>query len=142
MILRFTQFAEAINEAAIPVYRGSSIQPEKNIKGTAIMSELANALEQVKSGQISWVSVVAGIPTQGKRAPEYLKDVFASAGVHSSEDMYDDRGQEKNIFVDSEFVVKGLNPEKGTIIAMPYSLRRKGIEIEIDPTDVIEIFYK
>ena len=45
MILRFTQFAEAINEAAIPVYRGSSIQPEKNIKGTAIMSELANALD-------------------------------------------------------------------------------------------------
>jgi len=142
MVLRFTQFAERINEGAIPIYRGTSFQPERNIKGTSIMSELKAALEQIKMGQISEVSVVAGIPTQGKRAPEYLKDVFAAAGVNSPEDMYDARGQERNIFVDSEFIVKGLNPEKGTIIGTPYSLRRKGIEIEIDPMDVQEIFYK
>ena len=142
MILKFSQFSESLKESGIPVYRGSSVQSEKTVKSNGVMEEIKDALEKMKSGQISEISVVAEIPTYGKRAPAYIKDIFAEAGIESSDDMYDERGEERNIFVDSEFIVKGIDPEKGSIIATPYSLRKKGIEIEIDPNDIIEIFYR
>lgn len=142
MILRFDQFKGSINEAAIPVYRGGSFDPEKKIKSSSIMDELSKAISDKGNGLISEISIVAEIPTQGKRAPEYLKDVFAKAGIKSGEDMYDERGGEKSVFVDSEFVVQSLDKENGTIRAIPYSMKRKGIEIDIEPSQVIEIFYK
>lgn len=142
MILRFEQFKGELNEAAIPVYRGSSFQPEKKIKSTSVMEEISKGILDMKNGLIKEISVVAEIPTQGKRAPEYLKSVFADAGIKSGDDMYDASGREKSVFVDSEFIVKSVDKEMGTIRAIPYSMKRKGIEIDIEPSQVIEIFYK
>jgi hypothetical protein len=160
-ILRFLQF---VNEAyvppsgttGIPVYRGTSFKAEKYIKRGMILPELQDFLGQTMSGDLKSLTVVAEIPTQGKNTPQYIKDLYAEIGHTSSpedNDMYDEetdtyvgkRGRnmdepEVNIFVDSEFVVKDIDMDKGVIIGVPFSLRHKNILVEIDPDKVDEIF--
>jgi hypothetical protein len=53
---------------------------------------------------------------------------------------YEDK--ERNIFFDSEFVVKEVDMTKGVIIGIPYSLKKKNILVEIDPENVDEVFIK
>jgi hypothetical protein len=161
-ILKFDQF---INEAyvepsgttGVPVYRGSSFKAERYIKRGMLLPELQDLLGQVMSGALKSLTVLAEIPTQGKNAPQYIKDIYAEMGYVESpeEDKYDpetdtymgkrDKREdepEMNIFVDSEFVVKDIDMAKGLIIGSPYSLRHKGILVEIDPEKVDEIFIK
>ena len=47
-----------------------------------------------------------------------------------------------NIFVDSEFIVSDVDMEKGVLIVEPFSLRGKGIMVEINPDHVEEVFVK
>lgn len=159
-ILKFDQF---VNEAyvppsgttGVPVYRGTSFKPEKYIKRGMLLPELQDLLGQVMSGSLKSLTVVAEIPTQGKNVPEYIKDIYKEMGYFddTEDDMYDpetdtytgkryrrEDDPEMNIFVDSEFLVKDIDMTKGVIIGSPYSLRHKGIMVEIDPEKVDEIF--
>lgn len=158
-ILRFLEFLnESVYNVGIPLYRGSSFQPERTIKRNQFIGELQDLLSQVANGTLSEVTVVAEIPTQGKNAPQYLKDIYSEMGYDPSkdtEDMYDpetdvymgDRSRtadepSKNIFVDSEFLVKDVDQTRGVIMAVPYSLRRKNVIVELTPDMIDEAFIK
>jgi hypothetical protein len=156
-ILRFEQFNESLqpmNESGIPVYVGTGVNPEKTIKRNTLILELMGLINEVNAGKLSEVSILADVPTQGRNAPQYLKDIYAEAGtgnVSDEDDMYDpetdvytgDRNPaDKSIFVDSEFIVKDVNIETNMIIATPYSLKAKGTLVEIHPDVVEEVFIK
>ena len=158
-ILRFEDFLnESVYNVGIPLYRGSSFQPERTIKRNKFIGELQDFLTQVSNGTLSEITVVAEIPTQGKNAPQYLKDIYAEMGYDPSkdqDDMYDpetdvymgDRSRtsdepSRNIFVDSEFVVKDVDQTKGVIIAVPYSLKRKNVMVELTPDMIDEAYVK
>ncbi|NBU97458.1 MAG: hypothetical protein EBS19_04435, partial [Spirochaetia bacterium] len=151
-----------LNESAynvgIPLYRGTSFQPERTIKRNKFIGELQDFLTQIANGTLSEISVVAEIPTQGKNAPQYLKDIYAEMGYDPSkqqEDKYDpetdvyvgDRSKtadepSRNIFVDSEFIVKDVDQTRGVIIAVPYSLKRKNVIVELTPDMIDEAYVK
>jgi len=158
-ILRFLEFLnESVYNVGIPLYRGSSFQPERTIKRNQFIGVLQDLLSQVANGTLSEITVVAEIPTQGKNAPQYLKDIYSEMGYDPSkdqEDMYDpetdvymgDRSRtadepSKNIFVDSEFLVKDVDQTRGVIMAVPYSLRRKNVVVELTPDMIDEAFIK
>ena len=80
-ILRFQDFLnESVYNVGIPLYRGSSFQPERTIKRNKFIGELQDFLTQVANGTLSEITVVAEIPSQGKNAPQYLKDIYAEMG--------------------------------------------------------------
>lgn len=160
-ILSFDSFLneshfEGVNESGIPLYRGTVFTPERVLKRNKLLREIQDLLGQVAEGYIDEVSVLAEIPTQGKNAPQYLKDIYAEMGMSGEEDddsMYDpetdvytgsrDKHPDEtgtNVFVDSEFIVKDVDMTKGVILATPHSLKRKGIIVEIDPELVDEVF--
>lgn len=158
-ILRFQDFLnESVYNVGIPLYRGSSFQPERTIKRNKFIGELQDFLTQVANGTLSEITVVAEIPSQGKNAPQYLKDIYAEMGYDPSgdqDDMYDpetdvymgDRSRtadepSRNIFVDSEFIVKDVDQTRGVIIAVPYSLKRKNITVELTPDMIDEAYVK
>ncbi len=159
LILRFQEFInESVYNVGVPIYRGSSFQPEKTIKRNKFIGELKSYLSQVANGTLSQITIVAEIPTQGKNMPSYLKDIYSEMGYDPSgerEDMYDpetdvymgDRSRtadepESNVFVDSEFIVKDVDESRGVIIATPYSLRKRDIIVEITPDMVDEAHIK
>ena len=164
-ILRFAQFineSNSVNESGIPLYRGADFNPERTIKRNRLLAELQDLLGQVMSGDISELTVLADIPTQGKNAPQYIKDIYAEMGIEGYgeeeetdelvDDVYDPEtdtykkadyeDKERNIFFDSEFIVKEVDMTKGVIIGIPYSLKKKNILVEIDPENVDEVFIK
>ncbi len=158
-ILRFVDFLnESVYNVGIPLYRGSSFQPERTIKRNKFIGELQDFLTQVANGTLSEITVIAEIPTQGKNAPQYLKDIYAEMGYDPSEDqedMYDPETDvymgnrsrtadepSRNIYVDSEFIVKDVDQTKGVIIAVPYSLKRKNVTVELTPDMIDEAYVK
>jgi hypothetical protein len=164
-ILRFAQFineSNSVNESGIPLYRGTDFNPERTIKRNRLLAEVQDLLGQVMSGDLTEVTVLADIPTQGKNAPQYIKDIYAEMGMEGygedeeTEDLADDvydpetdtykkvdyEDKERNIFFDSEFIVKEVDMTKGVIIGIPYSLKKKNILVEIDPENVDEVFIK
>jgi len=172
-ILRFAQFVNesnsSLNESGIPLYRGTSFNPERTLKRNKLLGELQDLLGQVMTGSISELTVLADIPSQGKNAPQYVKDMYAEMGISGYEkakeegdeiegeeedDTYDPETgtytkakysveePERNIFVDSEFIVKDIDMTKGVILGIPYSLKRKNIVVELDPEAIDEVFIK
>jgi|688.fasta_scaffold724122_2 hypothetical protein len=164
-ILRFIDFVNesySVNESGVPLYRGTNFDPERTIKRNRLLPELQDILAQVMSGDLSEVTVLADIPTQGKNAPQYIKDIYAEMGMKSPDEEVDDSGDdiydpetdtytrrsgmgddtERNIFVDSEFLVKDIDMTKGVIIGIPYSLRKKNVMVELDPETIDEVFVK
>jgi len=142
-ILRFQEFLnESVYSVGVPVYRGNSLDPEVTIKRNRVVSEIQTYLSQVASGNLSEVTVVADIPLHGRNMPSYLKDVYSEVGYDPSKDKGIGDEPSKNVFVDSEFLVKDVDEAKGVIIATPYSMRRKQIMIEITPEIIEEIFIK
>jgi len=158
-ILRFLEFLnESVYNVGIPIFRGTSTQPERSVKRNKFISELQSFLSQVANGTLTEITVVAEIPTQGKGAPAYLKDIYADMGDDPSkddEDMYDPETDvymgnrnrsadepSRNIFVDSEFIVKDVDEARGIIMAVPYSLKRKNVIVELTPDMIDECFIK
>ena len=161
--MRILKFLDFINEQSVyntgvPLFRGTSFEPERTIKRNKLISELKSLLTQVMNGTLSEITLVAEIPSQGKNAPQYLKDIYSEMGYDPSrdnEDQYDEEndtylgnrnrtGDEPstNIFVDSEFLVKDVDEARNVIIAVPYSLKRKNVLVEITPEMVDEAFIK
>jgi len=158
-ILRFEQFLnESTYNVGIPLYRGSSFQPERTIKRNKFIGELKDLLSQVANGTLSEITVIAEIPAQGKNAPQYLKDIYSEVGYDPSKEMEDEYDPEtdvymgdrsrtadeptRNIFIDSEFLVKDVDETRGVIIAVPYSLKRKNVMVELTPDIIDEAFIK
>ncbi len=164
-LLRYREFLNesALNESGIPLYRGAVFTPEKNIKRNKLLPEIQDLLGQVMSGELKEVTVVADLPAQGKNAPQYLKDIYSEMGIDiekmgedDDDDSYDPETDvymgkrdsvdepKRNIFVDSEFLIRNVDMEKGVILGTPYSLRIKkpDIVVEIHPDLVYEVFVK
>lgn len=156
-------------EAAIPVYNELDMQNQATAEPdfTAKYSELIDVLEDFlakkKAGEISEVTVIADVPTQGKGAPDYVQDIIRQERERVASKMraqgYDpevddidiDRfGDKRNIYFDSEFVVDSVKRDEfdrsgGVIIGIPYSFYKKGDMTKkamIDPLKVDEVFYK
>jgi hypothetical protein len=158
-ILRFSDFIneQSVYNVGVPIFKGTAINPEKTVKRNKLLPELQGYLSQIMSGDLTEVTLVAEIPSQGKNAPQYLKDIYSEMGYDPSkeEDMYDEENDTflgnrdrtgddpiNNIFVDSEFIVKDVDMDRNIILATPYSMKRKGIIIEIEPAMVDEVFIK
>jgi hypothetical protein len=158
-ILRFIQFvneSNSINESGIPLYRGTDFNSERTIKRNRLLPELQDLLGQVMTGDLEEVTLIAEIPSQGKNAPQYIKDLYAEMGMRAKPtevepeegdefaDRFEDEDEdmESNIFVDSEFIVKEVDMVKGVILGIPYSMKNKNVVIEIDPDNVDEVFIK
>ncbi len=160
-ILNFESFlneSNSLNESGIPLYRGAVFTPERVIKRNKLLMDLQDLLSQVAQGSLKEVTVLAEIPTQGKNAPQYLKDIYAQMGISKEEEdesMYDPETdvymgsrdkhpdeEEGSVFVDSEFVVKDVDMTKGVILATPYSLRKEGVIVELDVETIDEVFIK
>jgi hypothetical protein len=161
--MRILKFLDFINEQSVyntgvPLYRGTSFEPERTIKRNQLISELKSLLTQVMNGTLSEITLVAEIPSQGKNAPQYLKDIYSEMGYNPGRDTEDEYDEENdtylgnrdrtgdepstNIFVDSEFLVKDVDEARNVIIAVPYSLKNKNILVEITPEMVDEAFIK
>jgi hypothetical protein len=142
-ILRFTEYLnESVYAVGVPVYRGNSFDPEVTIKRNRVLDELQKYLSQVASGTLTEVTLVADIPLHGKNMPSFVRDVYAEAGFDPTKERELGGEPSKNVFVDSEFLVKDVDLAKGVVIATPYSLRRKEIMVEIAPEIIEEIFVK
>ena len=113
-------------------------------------------------GEIQEVLVIAEVPTQGKGAPDYIKDIIAQereriARKYKAQrgiDIDDDRegdfdfdvdrfGNQRSIFFDSEVIVDRIDVIDGKeyIIGIPVSLKDKGFEAKIAPIKVEEIYF-
>jgi hypothetical protein len=142
-ILRFEDFLnESVYNVGVPVYRGTNFEPEMNIKRNRVIPEIQNFLSQIASGSLTELTVIAEIPSQGKNITPYLKDVYSELGYDPSKDKGIGDEPSKNVFVDSEFLVKDVDVEKGIIIATPYSLRKKDVLVELTQEIIEEIFVK
>jgi hypothetical protein len=159
-ILKFSEFLneQSVYNTGVPLYRGTSFEPERTIKRNKLIPELKDLLTQVMNGSLSEITLVAEIPTQGKNAPQYLKDIYAKMGYNPNRDTEDEYDEENdtylgnrdrnaddpstNIFVDSEFLVKDIDETRNVIIAIPYSLKRKNVLVELTPEMVDEAFIK
>lgn len=153
-LLEYDSYDEGSNlsEATIPVYdelkyiKNVNAKPEMNISDTQIISTVEELLSRVESGEIEKVSVIADIPSQGKNAPQYIRDLMAKErqrlGTKYSRypeetpeggriekrkteagDSFSEYTGEINVFVDSEFVVQGVIQEdnQGYVLAIPVS---------------------
>jgi hypothetical protein len=161
--MRILNFYDFINEQSVynngvPLYRGTSFEPERTIKRNKLISELRSLLTQVMNGTLSEITLFAEIPSQGKDIPQYLRDIYSEMGYDPSRDTEDQYDEEtdvymgrrdrsidepsKNVFVDSEFLVKDVDEAKNVIIAVPYSLKNKNVLVELTPEMVEEAFIK
>ena len=178
-LLEFESFSNflLINEndikGGIPVYnedifmKTNNAKPAMMVKSTELVSTLTRLLEDQENGDIEKIIVIAEIPTQGKNAPQYVKDDVAAERDRMAKRKYAlygsrieraDRPEEEeytdaiNIFVDSEFIVKGVVNKLGKdyVIAIPESKSRKAeasasnmeyYTVYIDPKQVDEVFF-
>ena len=160
-------------KVGIPIYnenifmQSNNAKPAMIVKAPELISTLTRLLEDQEKGDIAKVIIVAEIPTQGKNAPEYVKkdvqierDRMAKRkfALYGSRVERADRPEEEdytdaiNIFVDSEFIVKGVINKLGKdyIIAIPDSKKRKAessqsemeyYTVYIEPKQVDEVFF-
>lgn len=166
-------FGSSINESGIiPVYnevefrKNMSASPEIELQYSKVIPKIKELLSQQESGIIQSINIIAEVPTQGKNAPSYVKDVIDRERERIIRNYKEDKGKtiddetkmddfdfdvdrfgnQRTVFFDSEFVVVGVeeNPDKkggGFIIGVPVSLQDKGYKVKIAPLNVDEIHY-
>jgi hypothetical protein len=173
-LLEFESF-DPINEASfVPIYnnqlyiKNPSIDPESRHQASAVVSAVKSLMDRMEDGEISKISVIADVPTQGKRAPLYIKDTIESEKRRIAGQMAREKGKEitdpealdfdrygnkRNFFFDSEFIVDGVIEGTGGkkyVIGIPESLyskatrdeeSRKYYSVEISPEQIEEIYY-
>jgi hypothetical protein len=167
----FEDYSAGVSEStysAIPVFnelefeKNINVKPEMNVKYSEVAATLRDLLKKKEMGEIQEVLVIAEIPTQGKGAPDYIKDIIAQereriARKYKAQrgiDIDDDRegdfdfdvdrfGNQRSIFFDSEFIVDRIDIIDGKeyIIGIPVSLKDKGYEAKIAPIKVEEIYF-
>ena len=167
----FEDYSAGVSEStysAIPVFnefefkKNINVKPEMNVKYSEVAATLRDLLKKKEMGEIQEVLVIAEIPTQGKGAPDYIKDIIAQEreriarkykaqrGIDIDDDKEGDFdfdvdrfGNQRSIFFDSEFIVDRIDiiDGKGYIIGIPVSLKDKGYEAKIAPIKVEEIYF-
>lgn len=172
-LLEYESYENPVNEGAIPVYdeaefvKNTKSKPEMEIKWTQIPATVEGLLNKVESGELSSVTVIADLPTQGKNAPAYVRDLMAKErermaqrqqALHGSRIERADRPEEEeyrdeiNVFVDSEYTIEGVVREVGKdyLIGVPASFVNKVkrepslkdyYTVKISPDQVIEIYF-
>lgn len=167
----FEEYSLEVSEStysAIPVYneiefeKNINVKPEMNIKYSEVAATLKDLLKKKELGEITQVVVIAEVPTQGKGAPDYVKDIIAqereriARKVKSQRgiDIDDEKGEEfdfdvdrfgnqRTIYFDSEFIVDRIDVIDGKefVIGIPVSLKEKGYEAKIAPIKIEEIYF-
>lgn len=175
-ILEFDSYSpieEAEVKAGVPVYndeefsRNTSARPAMIIKVPEIKSVINKFIEDQEKKKIEKIVVLAEIPSQGKNAPKYVLDdaaaererqiqrktaMYGSRTERSDRPEDDEQTDAINIFVDSEFIVKGVINKLGKdyILAIPESKKKKAesskemmdyYTVEIEPRQIFEIFF-
>ena len=172
-LLEYESYENPVNEGAIPVYdeaefvKNTKSKPEMEIKWTQIPAVIEGFLAKVEAGELASVNVIADIPTQGKNAPEYVRDLMTKErsrmaqrqqAIHGSRIERADRPEDEeyrdeiNVFVDSEYTVEGVVKEDGKdyLIAVPASFVNKVkrepslkdyYTVKIAPQQIIEIYF-
>lgn len=172
-LLEYESYESPVNEGAIPVYnedefvKNTKSKPDMEIKWTQIPAVVEGLLNKVESGEIKAVTVVADVPTQGKNAPEYVRDLMTKErermakrqqALYGSRIERADRPEEEeyrdeiNVFVDSEYTIEGVVREVGKdyLIGIPASFvgkvqREPSLKeyytVKIAPQQVIEIYF-
>jgi hypothetical protein len=172
-LLEYESYENPVNEGAIPVYdeaefvKNTKSKPEMEIKWTQIPATVEGLLNKVETGELSSVTVIADLPTQGKNAPEYVRDLMTKErermaqrqqALHGSRIERADRPEEEeyrdeiNVFVDSEYTIEGVVREVGKdyLIGVPASFVNKVkrepslkdyYTVKISPDQVIEIYF-
>ena len=161
-----------LNEGAIPVYdedkfvKDTKAKPEMEIKYTQIPAVVEGLLSKIESGELSRVAVIADVPTQGKNAPQYVRDLMDKerermskrqqalygSRIERSDRPEDDYRDEINVFVDSEYIIEGVVREVGNdyLIGIPNSFvnavkrepsKKDYYTVKISPDQVIEIYF-
>ena len=141
-----------LNEGAIPVYnetlfiKNTHVKPDMEISDKQVPAVIEGLLDRVERGEIEKVAVIADIPTQGKNAPQYVRDVMAKErkrlGVKYTRNpeefpeggrmekrrmedgnTFDEYTGEINVFIDSEYVIQSVTREVGRdyLIGIPIS---------------------
>jgi|LauGreDrversion4_2_1035121.scaffolds.fasta_scaffold79838_3 hypothetical protein len=172
-LLEYESYENPITEGAIPVYdedefvKNTKSKPDMEIKWTQIPAVVEGLLNKVENGELQTVTVVADIPTQGKNAPAYVRDLMTKErermaqrqqAIHGSRIERSDRPEEEeyrdeiNVFVDSEYTIEGVVREVGKdyLIGIPASFVNKVkrepslkeyYTVKITPQQIIEIYY-
>ena len=175
-LLEFDSYSpmdEAEVKAGVPVYnedefnKNTSAKPAMVVKVPEIISVLNKFIADQESGEIEKIVVLAEIPSQGKNAPKYVLDdaaaererqiqrktaIYGSRTERSDTPEDDEQTDAINIFVDSEFIVKGVINKLGKdyILGIPGSKKKKAesskemmdyYTVEIEPRQVFEIFF-
>jgi hypothetical protein len=153
---------EKVNESSIPVYNEETFiknvhaKPEMEIAPKQVCAVIEGLLDKVEAGEIERISVIADVPTQGKNAPQYVRDLMAKERMRLGKrytaapdtapegsriekrrtetgETYDEFTGEINVFVDSEFVIQSVVREAGRdyVIGIPVSYVRK---VESNPS--------
>jgi hypothetical protein len=166
----YEEFSKSIYEGVTPVYdeakfkKNVNVKPEMELKYSEVIPKLRDMLAQKEAGQIESITVIAEVPTQGKGAPDYVKDIIAGererlarqykstigksldTDVNADEFDFDLNrfGDKRTIFFDSEFIVDRIETIDGTdyVIGIPASLKDKGYEAKILPIKVEEIYFE
>jgi hypothetical protein len=141
-----------LNEGAIPVYnetlfiKNVQVKPDMEISDKQIPAVIEGLLDKVERGEIEKVAVIANIPTQGKSAPQYIRDVMAKERARLGKkytlepklmpeggrlekrrtetgETYPEYTAEINVFIDSEYVIQSVLREVGRdyLIGIPIS---------------------
>jgi hypothetical protein len=167
----FEDYSAEVSEStysAIPVFnelefrKNINTKPEMNVKYSEVAATLKDLLKKKEMGGIEEIVVIAEVPTQGKGAPDYVKDIIAQERERIARkikaqrgiDIDDDRegdfdfdvdrfGNQRTIYFDSEFIVDRVETIDGKeyVIGIPVSLKGKGYEAKIAPIKIEEIYF-
>ena len=172
-LLEYESYEDQIIEGAVPVYdediffKNAKSKPEMEIGFKQIPSVVEGLLSKVETGELSSVTVTADLPTQGKNAPAYVRDIMTKERERMTQmqrDIYGsrieraDRPEEEedkndiNIFIDSEYIIEGVVREIGEdyLIGIPASFVKKikrepslknYYTVKIFPEQIIEIYF-
>lgn len=174
-LLEFEAFDPLYEASLIPVYnsvdfeRNPSGRPESSHRANEVVPVIEDLIGRMEIGDVSKITVIADIPSQGKRAPQYARDVIEMEKRRIAQRMAKERGKEitnpeelefdrygnkRDIFLDSEFVVDGVIQKPGSsdcVIGIPMSFYSKAIKdeasrkyysVEIHPDQIEEIYYR
>jgi hypothetical protein len=176
-MINLLEFDNFLNEADIPIFDDDDYseslnpKPKKTVKSTKLIEEVEILLSKVQAEEYDAVHVIAEIPTRGKRAPEYVKELIEEDRIrrerretllYGSRRTAEDRAigpdgkpdiPDINIFIDSEFKVDRIEKDEegeSYIIGFPLSYLKKidrnpklkeKYFAKIYPQDVIDVTY-
>jgi hypothetical protein len=174
-LFEFDSFGyEQVKESAIPIYDDSIFAKSPkaakvdSVQSTEVVSVVKDLLNRVKLGELEKVTVVADIPSQGKGAPEYVKELIAKEreriakrkyAIYGSRIEAVDRPEEEknkgdvNIFIDSEYLATGVENIDGQeyILGVPNSFIQTitrtpelagKYTVKIQPKQILELSFE